>query len=158
MKFVDDGMLSQMKITLTIGQNKNTSTIKTNGGFIQMSKVLTPCHRGIDLISSKRCLPWNDYKKKQEKNHTCLLILTSTNNGSWHKVHFLHGGIGKTPGGLLIDQKVKKEVSQVLSERDDPFLAVFGKNLRTCLSRVQFILLPLDRLQLTAVYCNRRGV
>ena len=59
----------------------------------------------------------------------CLLSLTSTNNG--HRVHLLHGGIGKAPGGLLIIQKVKKEVSQVLSERCDPFLAVFGKNLRT---------------------------
>ena len=40
-KFVDDEMLSQMKITLTIDQNKNISTTKTNGGFIQISKVLT---------------------------------------------------------------------------------------------------------------------
>ena len=62
--------------------------------------------------------------------HTCLLILTSTNNGSWHRVHLLHGGIGKIPGGLLTIQKVKKEVSQVLSERSDPFLAVFGNNLQ----------------------------
>ena len=58
----------------------------------------------------------------------CLLTLTSTNNG--HRVHLLHGGIGKAPGRLLIIQKVKKEVSQVWSERCDPFLAVFGKNLR----------------------------
>ena len=55
--------------------------------------------------------------------------LTSTNNGR-HKVHLLHGGIGKVPGGLLMVQKVRKEVSQVLSERGDPFLAVFGKNLQ----------------------------
>ena len=57
-------------------------------------------------------------------------FLKSTNNGSWHKVHLLEGGIGKALGGLLIIQKVKKEVSQVLSERSDPFLAEFGKNLR----------------------------
>ena len=62
------------------------------------------------------------------------------------------------PGGLLIIQKVKKDVSQVLSERCDPFLAAYGKNLRNCLSRIQSILLQLDRLQLTAVYCNRRVV
>ena len=89
--------------------------------------------------------------------HVCLLTLTSTNNGSWHKVHLLHGGIGKVHGGLLVIPKVKKEMNQVLSERDDPFLAVFGKNLRKWLSRIQFILLQLDRWQLTAVYCNRRG-
>ena len=56
-------------------------------------------------------------------------FLTRTNNGK-HKVHLLHGGIGKVLGGLLKMQKVKNEVSQVLSERRDPFLAVFGKNLR----------------------------
>ena len=66
-------------------------------------------------------------QKEAGENHTCLL-LTSTNNG--HKVRLLHGGIGKVPGGFLVIQKVKKEVSQVLSERCDPFLAVFGKNLR----------------------------
>ena len=38
-KFVDDGMLLQMKITLTNLQNKNTSTTKTNGGLIQINKV-----------------------------------------------------------------------------------------------------------------------
>ena len=36
-----------------------------------------------DLITSNHCPPCNDYNKKQEKNHTCPLILTSTNNGSW---------------------------------------------------------------------------
>ena len=84
---------------------------------------------GIDLISSRHCLPCNDYNKKQEKNHTCLLTLTSTNNGR-HEVHLLHGGIGKIPCvDSLSIQKVKKEVSQVLSERGDPLLVVFGKLL-----------------------------
>ena len=46
------------------------------------------------------------------------------------KVHLQNGGIGKVPGGLLIIPKVKKEMSQVLSERGDPFPAVFGKLLR----------------------------
>ena len=40
-KFGDGGMLLQMKITLIICQNKTTSTSRTNGGFIQISKVLT---------------------------------------------------------------------------------------------------------------------
>ena len=88
----------------------------------------------------------------------CLFTLTSTNNGSWHRVHLLHGGIGKVHGGLLTNQKVKKDVSQVLSELGDPLLRVFGKNLRKWLSRIQFVLLQMDRLQLTAVYCNRRSV
>ena len=53
MKFVDDGMLLTMKITLTSWQYKNTSIKRTNGGFIQISKVLIPCHWDIVLISSK---------------------------------------------------------------------------------------------------------
>ena len=157
-KFVDDGMLLRSKITLTIWQYKDTSSVRTNGGFIQISNVLIPCLLRHRSDFKQACLPCNDYNKKQEKN-TCLLIITRTNSGSWHKVHLLHGGIGKVPGGLLIIQKVKEEASKSLGkERGDPFVAVFGKHLRKRLSRIQFILLQLDRLQLTAVYCHRRVV
>ena len=154
---VDDGMLLRMKITLTIWQYKNTSTIRANGGFIQISKVLILCHWGIDLISSRHCLPCNDCNKKQEKNHRCLLTLTNTNNGR-HAVHLLHGGIGKVHGGLLIIPKVKKEMYQVLSERETCCLPSLDKTSDVRLSRFVVILLQIDRLQLTAVYCNRRGV
>ena len=157
-KFVDNGMLLQMKITQIICQNRNSSTTRTNGGFTQLSKVLILCHWGIDLFSSKRCPPWNDYNKQLEKNQTFLFTLTSTNKGRWHRVHLLHGGIGKALGGLLTIQNVKKEACQVLSEWSDPLLIVFGKNFRKWLSRNKFILWLLDRLQLTAVYCNRRVV
>ena len=64
----------------------------------------------------------------QEKNHTCLLTLTSKNSGSSHRVQLLHGGIGKVPGGLLTIQKEKK-VRQVLRERRDPLLKVFWRKL-----------------------------
>ena len=70
-------------------------------------------HWGIDLIQSRHCPPCNDCNKKLEKNHTCLLVLTSTKNGR-HRVHLPHGGIGKIPGGLLKIQKVKEEVRKVL--------------------------------------------
>ena len=63
----------------------------------------------------------------------CLLTLTSTNNGR-HEVRLLHGGIGKVHGGLLIIPKVKKEMHQVLGERSDLLLAIFGKPLRERLS------------------------
>ena len=111
----------------------------------------------MDLISSRHCLPCNDYNKKQEKNHRCLLTHTSTNNGR-HAVHLLHGGIGKVHGGLLIIPKVKTEMHQVLSERGDLLLAVFGKILWKKTFMNSIILLQIDRLQLTAVYCNRQGV
>ena len=74
-KFVDDGMLLRMKITFTIWQQKNTSTFRANGGFIQIRKVLILCHWGIDLISSRHCLPCNDCNKKQEKRTTCVHLL-----------------------------------------------------------------------------------
>ena len=87
--FVDDGMLLRMTITLTIWQHKNTSTIRTNGGFTQISKVLTLCHWGIDLISSNHCLSCNDCNKKQEKNHMSVLTLkhkqweTRSSSSTW---------------------------------------------------------------------------
>ena len=121
--FVDDGMLLRMKITLTIWPHKNTSTIRANGDFIQISKVLILCHWDIDLISSRHCLLCNDCNKKQEKNHRCLLTFTNTNNGR-HAVHLLHGGIGKVHSGLLIIPKV------IFSERSDLLVAVLGKILR----------------------------
>ena len=99
---------------------------KKNGGFVQMSKVLIPCHWDIVLSSSKRCLLCNDYNK-QEKNHTCLLILPSPNNGR-HAVHLLHGGIGKTPGGLLTIQKVKEEGEPSFWKNGgDPLFIVFWR-------------------------------
>ena len=125
-KFVDDGILLQM-ISLIIYQNKNASTTRTNGGSIPISRVLTPYQWEIVLISSKRRLLCNDYNKKLEKNHTCLLTLTSINDGSWHRVHLLHGGIGKILGGLLTILKVKEEASQVLHERRDPLFIVLGR-------------------------------
>ena len=72
------------------------------------------------------CLLRNDYNKKLEENHMCLLTLTSANNGR-HKVHLLHGGIGKAPSGLLTIQKVKEEASKVLNKRGDPLLIVFWR-------------------------------
>ena len=108
--------------------------------FIQINKVLILCHWGIDMVSNKHCLPCNDCNKKQEKNHRCLLTLTNTDIGR-HAVHLLHGGIGKVHGGLLIIPKVKTEMHQVLSERSDLLLAVFGKILlqKTFMNSIYFV-------------------
>ena len=105
-----------------------------------ISLVLTPYHWEDVLISNKRCLPWKVYTKKLEKNNTCLLILTSTNNGNWHRVRPLHGGNGKIPGGLLKIHKVKEEASKVLGMNGETrYWHYFGENLRSWLSRIQFI-------------------
>ena len=42
--FVVNGTILQMKITPIICQKKNTSTTRTNGGSIPISRVLTPYH------------------------------------------------------------------------------------------------------------------
>ena len=53
------------------------------------------------------------------------LLTGRTNNGSRHRVRPLHGGNGKTPGGLLKIQKVKEEASKSLGkERGDPLFTV----------------------------------
>ena len=76
----------------------------------------------------KRCPSQNVYIKKQEKNHMCLLTLISTNNGSLHRVRPLHGGNGKTLGGLLNIQKVKEEASKVLRKNGEtPLLTVLWR-------------------------------
>ena len=129
-KFVDDGMFLQTKITLIICQEKNISTTRTNGGFIQLSKVLIRCHWGVDLISSRRCPPCNDYNKKQEKNHMCLPTYSykhqqweaRSSSSTWWNLQ----GSWWTP----YHSEIQEEMHQVLSERGDPSLAVFGKLLR----------------------------
>ena len=54
--------------------------------------------------------------------------------------------------------KVTMEMHQVLTERGDMLNAVFGKILLDKTFANSIYLLQMDRLQLTAVYCNRRGV
>ena len=161
-KFVDDGILLQMKITLIICQHKNSFTTWINGDFIQISNVLIPCHWENILISSKRCLFWNDYIKELEKYHTCLLSFSSTN--SWHWVHLLHGGSSFQWGNWqdswrsFYNAESQGRDEQSLEWMWDPLLTLLWKNLRRCLSKKQFILLQIDRLQLTSVYFFRRGM
>ena len=113
-------------------------SFRANGGFIPISKVLILCHWRTDLISNKHCLPWNDWNKKQKDTHKCLLTLTEINNG--HRVVLLlHGGIGKVHGGLLILMKVTMEMHQVLNERGDLLIAIFGKFFWTRLSWIQLL-------------------
>ena len=95
-----------------------------------------------------------------EETNSRPLHTGRTNNGSRHRVRPLHGGNGKIPGGRPKIQKVKEEARQSLGkERGDPLLTVLWRNPQTN-GFQEFILFcyRLDRLQLTAVYCNRRVV
>ena len=94
--------------------------------------------------------------QKEAGEEPQVLSCSHKHNGR-HEVHLLHGGIDKVHGGLLIFPKVKKELRQVLNERGDLLVTVLGKILldKTFLNST---LLQMDRLQLTSVYCNRRGL
>ena len=118
---------------------------------------IIPLRKGSDFKT--HCLPQNVYTKKMKENNSRPLPTGRTNNGSRHRVRPLHGGNGKTPGGLLKIQNVKEEASKVLGKNGETrCLQYFSGNLRRWLSRIQFLLWQIDRLQLTVVYCNRRGV
>ena len=110
-KFVDDGMLLQMKITLIICQNENF--YYKNKWWLHSNKegshIIPLRNRSADFQQALSTLE----RKKLEN----LLTLTSTNSGSSHRVHLPDGGIGKIPGGLLTIWKVKEEASQLLNER-----------------------------------------
>ena len=63
-----------------------------------------------------------------EKNSSRPLFIGRTNNGSRHRVRPLHGGNGKTLGGLLKIQNVKEEASKVLGKkRRDPLFTVLWR-------------------------------
>ena len=80
----------------------------------------------------------------------------SRNNGDQHRAPPLPGGNGKNPGGLPKNSRGKQ---RLVIDRGNPlFTELWRKPSDEWLSRIHFILLQLDRLQLTAVYCNRRGV
>ena len=75
-----------------------------------------------------------------------------------HRVRPLHGGNGKIPGGPLKKFRMsRKRQAKVLRMNGEPVIDItLAKTTEEWLSRVQFILLQLDRSQLTAVHCNRR--
>ena len=93
-------------------------------------------------------------KQKSRRSLTSAHVLEIN---KWHRVFLLlHGRIDKVHGGLLILMKVTLEMLQVLTAWGGLLNPVFGKILldKTFLNSIT--LLQLDRLQLTAVYCNRR--
>ena len=145
-KFVDDGIFLQKKIPLIICQKKNTFIARTIGSSLSISGV----------ISSKHRLPWNVYTKKMEDNNSRPLVTGRTNNWSRH----LHGGTGKTPGGLLKNSESQGRGKQSLRKRTErPVVnSTLAKTSEGWLSRIHSILVQIDRLQLPAVYCNRRVV
>ena len=82
-----------------------------------------------------------------------------TSNGNRHRVLPPPGGKGENPGGLPNNsKKVKKEVASkgLRLNGATRYLQNFDGNLRRMAVKSSFYLLRMDRLQLTAVCCNRR--
>ena len=113
--FVEHGIFLQKKITLSIGQNKNTSTTRTNGGSIPISRVLTPYYEK-SRSDFKQALSTLERLQQEagEEPYVLTYSYKQTMAVGIEFIHLLHGGIGKVPGGLLKIQKVKEEVSKVL--------------------------------------------
>ena len=91
-------------------QYKNTSTFRTNGGVIQISKVQIPCFEDIVLVSSKHCLLCNDITTRSRRRTTRAYLLSQTPT------------MGGTQFIIYMVELARFFV--------DPFLAVLGKNLR----------------------------
>ena len=155
--FVDNGMLLQMKSIHTIWLHKNNITTRVIGGLLQTRQVPILCQWSTDLSSNKHCPPSSNWNKKKKQLYKRPRTLAEINNG--HRVLLLlHGGVGKVHGGLLIPMKVTMEMNQVLIEQVWRVIQVFGTILQGTIFLNSFTSLQMDRLQLTAVYCNRRKV
>ena len=126
------------------------------GGFIQTRQVPILCQWSTDLTSNKHSLLWSNWNKKKKELYKRPRTLAEINNGH-RALLLLHGGVGKVHGGLLIPMKVTMEMNQVLMERW-PVVHVFGTILQGMIFLNSITLLQMDRLQLTAVYCDRRRV
>ena len=101
------------------------------------------------------------YTKKLEDITSIPYRSGSTRNGDPHRVLLPLGGNGENPGGLPKNsKKVKKEVASkgLRSNEATRCLQDFGETSDKWLSRIHSIVSQIDRLQLTAVYCNRRCV
>ena len=154
--FVDDGMLLWMKITLTRWLHKNITITRVTGGFIRTSKVPILCQWRTDLTSNRYFVPCNNCNKKAEgasqmptyshRNQQWAQSSSSTWwnwQGSWWTPYPYESHDEDAPSTDRTVWLVQCSIWKILL--DKTFL-----NSST--------LLQMDRLQLTAVYCNRRGV
>ena len=82
--------------------------------------------------------------------------LNETTDG--HKAILRLGGAGKDHGGLLIPTKITMKTYPILIDQGNLIKEVIGTLLQGMIFSNSLALLLLYRLQLTAVYCNRREV
>ena len=157
-KFVDGGMFLQMKITLIICQKKNKYFNYKSKWWLHLNK------SGSDTLPLRKCSDFKEAsstlgRSHQEDGGEQFAPTPCWKNKQWKSASSSSSTWWEWHGGLLKNSESQGRGKQSLGkERGDPLLTCFGENLRRRLSRIQFILLQMDRLQLTVVYCNRRGV
>ena len=81
------------------------------------------------------------HRLQREEEEDPQVPTYSNTSQQWAQSSSSHGGIGKVHGGLLILPKVTMEMHQVLNERSDLLIAVFGKILldKTFMNSIYFV-------------------
>ena len=108
-----------------------------------------------------RCPHSTVYTKNLENDNSGLCNSGSINTGTNHRVLPPGGGSGAIPGGACNNLKDSPQMSLRAKRHDrteKPVVCRLWIKPQTCDFHIFLILLQLDRLQLTAVCCNRRAV
>ena len=161
--FVVHGTFLQMKITPIIRPKKNTFNIRTIGRSlsIKSGNDTQPLRKRSSFKHALSTLKRLHQEAGGDQLEPILLLEIQTME-TQHRVLPLPGGNGKNPGSLPKNlQKVKKRrgKQKACDLSEQPVVhRTLAKTSDEWLSRIHFILLQLDRLQLTAVYCTQREV
>ena len=131
MKFVDEGVLLRMKITLTNWQNKNTSTTRTNGGFIpnKQGSNTVPLRQSSDFKLALSTLQRLQQEAGEEPHAPVRQAMADGTEFIFNMVE-----LARLLVVFLLFRKSRRK-SQILSEQRDPLLIVLGENLRKWLSQ-----------------------
>ena len=140
-------------VEMNICQKKNTLTIRTIGGSLSISREMTPNHYENVLISNKRC-SW----RRPTRAHSLLEVQTMETSIEFF---FYLVAMARILVVFLRSHRKsrRKRQTKACDRSGQPVVyRTLAKTSVEWLSRIHFTLLQLDRLQLTAVYCDRRGV
>ena len=158
-RFVEHGMFLQMKTTPIICHKKNTSTTGTIGGSISISRAMTPNHwetfwfqTSVVYIEAFSPRSWRG------TNRTRSLLEVQTMEIGIEFFLYLVVMARFLVVFVRIQRKSRKKRQAKACDWSGQHVIyrTLSKTSEEWLPRIHPILLQIDRLQLTAVYCNRR--
>ena len=152
--FAENLMLLRMKIIPTMWPHKNTLSTRVTGGFIRTSKVPILCERGTDLTSKKASSTLQQLKQKRKRSLTSAHELSQ--KSTMGTKFFFMVELARFMVDSLFQWKSRWRWTKYW-QNGVTCCTVFGTILRSKTFLNSVALLQMDRLQLTAVYCNRRG-